>query len=314
LSSEFQTSRGGTYRVRRGKPLPMSYFAVERPAAGDRAMAIELGPLRVEIGGLDARLETALRERYGPYAAEPEGAGEALRVRLGLEDREYFIDPPDEPEFNPVFLESDGGRVRYLGYRLAGWFDASGGEGVMLLARGTYESEVRAFENYVRAAVAWQAASRGGALVHAASAIRNGRGYLFFGESGAGKSTLSASTRRARVVSDDLSLVLPGEGGRLDLVGSPFRGTYEGGEPVVGRFPLAAGFRIIQDTGAAVREAPRVRCLAELVGNLPFVAEEFARRPDLFERVERAFAEVPLAHLHFRKDDSYWDAIDRSGL
>jgi hypothetical protein len=30
--------------------------------------------------------------------------------------------------------------------------------------------------------------------------------------------------------------------------------------------------------------------------------------------VERTFRDVPLAHLHFRKDDGYWDAIDRAGL
>ena len=45
-----------------------------------------------------------------------------------------------------------------------------------------------------------------------------------------------------------------------------------------------------------------------------FVAEAFDRRPDLFAKVERAFDGLPMAHLHFRKDDSYWDAIDRAGL
>jgi len=314
LSTEFRKAKGGTYRMRRGKPLPMDFFAEPRPPAGDRAMAIELGPLRIELGGLDSRLDTALRQRYGPYAGEPRSGARGLRVRFGLEDRVYFIEPLDEPEFNPVFIESEGGRVRYLGYRLAGWFDAMDGEGVMLLARGTHETELAAIENYVRAATAWQAASRGGALVHAAGAVHNGRGYVFFGESGAGKSTLSAINRRATVVSDDLSLLLPGADGRLELVGSPFRGTYERGEPVVGRFPLAAGFRIVKDTEVAVREAPRVRTIAEIVGNLPFVAEEFARRPDLFESVERAFAGIALAHLHFRMDDSYWDAIERAGL
>jgi len=116
-----------------------------------------------------------------------------------------------------------------------------------------------------------------------------------------------------RIVSDDLSLVLPRDGA-LDLVGSPFRGTYEGGEPVVGSFPLAAGFRLVQAEEAEVRPVPRVRGFAELVGNLPFVAEAYHRDPALLESVERAFARVPLAHLHFRPDDSYWDAIARAGL
>jgi hypothetical protein len=184
----------------------------------------------------------------------------------------------------------------------------------VLLARGEREPPERALENLVRAAVAWQAASRGGALVHAASAVWKDRGYLFYGESGAGKSTLSACNRRARVVSDDLSLLLPGPGGGLELIGSPFRGTYGGGPPVVGRFPLAAGFRLVQADRAAVKPVARARALGELVGNLPFVAEAFAARPDLFDGVASAFAAVPLAHLHFRKDDSYWDAIESAQL
>jgi hypothetical protein len=85
---------------------------------------------------------------------------------------------------------------------------------------------------------------------------------------------------------------------------------------VHGRCPLAAGFRLVQahEGEVEVRSVARMRALSELVGNLPFVAEAFGQRPDLFERVERAFRDVPLGHLLFRKDDSYWDAIERAGL
>ena len=64
---------------------------------------------------------------------------------------------------------------------------------------------------------------------------------------------------------------------------------------------------------AAVREVPRVRALAELVGNLPFVAEAFHHRPDLFSAIQRSLAPVPLAHLEFAKDETYWDAIVAAG-
>jgi hypothetical protein len=234
-------------------------------------------------------------------------------VRAALEDLEYFIRPVP-PESSRMRIACDGDRVRYMSYRIAGWFDvAEGGRGELLLARGDYDTPERAVENFVRAAVAWQAAGRGGALVHAASAVRDGKSFLFYGESGAGKSTLAACSRRGTIVSDDLTLVLPEHGAGLGVIGSPFRGTYEGGEPVVGRFPLAAGFRLVQAPRAEVRPIPRVRALSELVGNLPFVAESFSARPDLFAAVERAFAAVPLAHLAFRKDDSFWDAIDAAG-
>jgi len=233
---------------------------------------------------------------------------------VAREPRAYFIDPPDGPEFNPVWLACDGLRVRYLAHQLGGWFDTGQRKGEILVTSGTYEPALRSFENYLRCAVAWCAAERGGALVHAASAVRKGRAYLFYGESGAGKSTLSSVSTRSQVVSDDLSLVLPRDAGGLDLVGSPFRGTYEAGEPVVGRFPLAAGFRIVKAPVASVRPVPRAVAFGQLVGSLTFVAEAFRERPDLFASVEAAFAGVPLFELHFRKDDSYWDAIEEAGL
>jgi hypothetical protein len=293
----------------------MSFFDAPREAAGERRVCVNLSGLSLELEGLDAPLADRLLERHAPYASEAvRDDREPLRVRVAREARDYFIDPPaGKGEPNPVRIACDGERVRYLGYKVAGWFDAVAGAGLLLLARGDYEPDWRAIENYVRSAVAWRAAARGGALVHGASAVWNGRGYLFFGPSGAGKSTMSAANRRARVVSDDLSLVLPGPDG-LELVGSPFRGTYEGGEPVQGRFPLHAGFRLIQAPRAEVLRVERVLVLGALIGNLPFVAEAFDRRPDLFERIERAFAPVPLAHLHFTLDDSYWDAISEAGF
>jgi len=299
---------------RRVAPPPMEYFAPPRPPAGDETVALRLGSLEIELAGLDAGLARLVYDRYVPYSTRRAERDDALRLRLGLETRDYFIDPPENAELVRVYLACDGDRVRYLSYRVAGWFPASGGEGRVLLGRGDREPPERALENLVRAAVAWQAASRGGALVHAASAVWKERGYLFYGESGAGKSTLSACNRRARVVSDDLSLLLPGHGGALELVGSPFRGTYTHGPPVVGRFPLAAGFRLIQAPRAAVMPVARARAMSELVGNLPFVAEAFGTRPDLFDRVVSAFSAIPLCHLHFRKDDSYWDAIESAGL
>jgi hypothetical protein len=74
---------------------------------------------------------------------------------------------------------------------------------------------------------------------------------------------------------------------------------------------VAAGFRLVQDTQASVVPVLRVRALAELVGNLTFVAEAYRDAPELWEALERTFREVPLAHLHFCKDDSYWDAIEQ---
>jgi hypothetical protein len=313
---ESWSSKGGrSYPVRRGTPPPFEFFAEPRRPAGAARCGLTLSAIRIEIEGLDAALAAALRARFGPYADDAPPHGDAgLRIGFAREERDYFIEPPAAPEFNPVWIACDGSRIRYLGHRLAGWFDTRERLGQIVFARGAFEPELRALENYLRCAVAWCAVERGGALVHAASAVRHGKAYLFYGESGAGKSTLSAVSTRGSVVSDDLSLVLPRPEGGLDLVGSPFRGTYEGGAPIVGRFPLAAGFRLVKADRAEVRPVQRTLALGQLVGSLTFVAEAFRERPDLFASIEAAFAGIPLLHLHFAKDDSYWDAIDAAGL
>lgn len=294
------------------RPTPPPFDTMREPSRphGSGVFELHLDDLVVRLSGISPDFVEELVSRYQPFGHPVGGTSATLDVAVGSDDREYFVRPLDEVEFNPVGLAVDGPRVRYVGYQIAGWFDTEyPGRGVAIMATGTREPRTGAMENYIRAAVAWQAAVRGGALIHAASAVLDGKAYLFYGESGAGKSTLAASSRRGTFVSDDLSLVLPRPGGGLDLIGSPFRGTYEDGPRVQGRFPLVAGFRLVQAPSAAIEDVPRVVAMAELVGNLPFVAEGFGRRPELFERFESAFADIPLARLRFRKDDSYWDAI-----
>jgi hypothetical protein len=292
-------------------PPPADHFEGDHAPAGEASLSLAIGDLVIHFRGLPGDLRDQLAVRYDKFLT---AGGVGLNVDVCDAGRDYYIDPPKVSEFNPVHLVCDGERVRFVGYRLAGVFDTVGDRGRVLLARGELEPADRAMENYIRAAIAWRAAERGGALVHAASAVWEGKGYLFYGESGAGKSTLSECNRRATIISDDLSLILPGADGEPELIGSPFRGTYEGGERVVGRFPIVAGFRLIQAAEAGVEDVQRIRALSELIGNLPFVAEGFPQRLDLFERIQDAFASIPLKHLYFRKDDSYWDAIRAAGL
>ena len=157
--------KGGALPTRDGEPPPLEFFAAPRPAAGDRGVALVLGPLRVELPGLDEARSRVLLDRYAPYASPLDEEAAGLRVQVGLEDREYFLDPPDGPEFTSVWVRHDPPHtVRYLSYKVAGWLDVDALRGQVLLARGTWEPDLRAFENYVRVAVAWLAAARGGAI------------------------------------------------------------------------------------------------------------------------------------------------------
>ena len=87
-------------------------------------MRVSLGPLHLELDGLDERRAGELLVRYGPYASAHDASepllAEALNVSVRVDPREYFLDPPSRPEFNPVFLAHESGRVRYRGTRSRG--------------------------------------------------------------------------------------------------------------------------------------------------------------------------------------------------
>jgi hypothetical protein len=195
-----------------------------------------------------------------------------------------------------------------MSYRLASWFDPARRVGQVALAQGTLDPAPRALENFLRCATAWLAFRAGGFLLHGASIVRGDRCDIFYGPSGAGKSTLAAMSRQGRVLSDDLTPILPGADG-LEALGSPFRGTYRVGEPVVGRFPIAGFYRLRKDARTTVQSGD-AGCFADLLGNLPWLVDQFPKFPHLADQVHAATRGVPFFYLHFEKDVDFWPVVD----
>ncbi|HZN04179.1 MAG TPA: hypothetical protein VFD06_11415 [Candidatus Polarisedimenticolia bacterium] len=292
-------------------PLPHAAFAAYRQPAGPDSLRIDIQELSVRLDGLPSDLAAAMRGAYGPYVAGVESRPPLLRIDVMRDDRDYFIEPRFHKEWEVyrVLTEHDGAIFRLTSYRFAAWYDLKLGYGQLALAQGDLDPAPRAMENFLRSAFAWLSLDRGGFFLHGASIERDGRCHVFYGPSGAGKSTLSAMSRQGRVISDDLTPLLRTPQG-LDALGSPFRGTYRVGEPVVGRFPVAAFYRLRKDARTFLRRGDGA-CFADLLGNLPWVVDQLPRHPHHADRVHEAVADVPFYYLHFEKDVDFWPAIDR---
>ena len=151
-------------------------------------------------------------------------------------------------------------------------------------------------------------ARQGGFLVHAASAIRGGKAFLFSGVSGAGKTTISRlAPPDATLLTDEISYVRR-EGNRYVAFGTPFAGELarvgaNQSAPVCALFLLEKGLEnrieAVNSTGAVQR----------LLRNILF----FAHDPALVELVFQAACEfaslVPVHRLVFVPDQRVWDII-----
>ena len=184
-------------------------------------------------------------------------------------------------------------------------------------------------------------AREGGFLVHAASAVRNGRAFLFAGVSGAGKTTISRlAPPDVVLLTDEVSYVKPWkqatgnreQGATLGLQDNTQQPTeraesspaslfpaYEAfGTPFAGelarigenlRAPVAALYLLTQGAGNAFEAVSHAEAARTLLRNILFFAqdEELVRlvSQSAFDFVSR----VPVRRLVFAPDARVWELI-----
>jgi hypothetical protein len=152
-------------------------------------------------------------------------------------------------------------------------------------------------------------AKQGGLLVHAASAVRNGRAFLFAGVSGAGKTTISRlAPSDATLLTDEISY-LRREGDQYFAYGTPFAG--ELGQPGANiRAPLATLYLLAQGPENRIdplSEADATRALLESVLFFAHDAELVGR---VFDSVYELVQKVPVQRLTFVPDSRVWEGIE----
>ncbi len=159
-------------------------------------------------------------------------------------------------------------------------------------------------------------ARRGGFLVHAASAVRNGRAFVFAGESGAGKTTLSRlAPPDVTILTDEISYLklaagnsAVANGRQFEAFGTPFAGELARlGQKA--RAPLAELFILKQGPENRMEPLSESEAAWELFRHVLF----FARDEGLVQRVFQNILEfvrcVPVRRLVFAPHAEVWGLI-----
>jgi hypothetical protein len=151
-------------------------------------------------------------------------------------------------------------------------------------------------------------ARKGGFLVHASSAIRNGRAFLFAGVSGAGKTTMARlAPPDASLLTDEISYVTM-QHGRYTAVGTPFFGELaRAGENL--RAPIDCLYLLAKGPENKIEPVTGANAVRGLLENVLF----FAKEPELvnlvFEAAYGFVSRVPVRRLTFVPDARVWEMI-----
>jgi len=151
-------------------------------------------------------------------------------------------------------------------------------------------------------------AKQGGFLLHAASAIRNGRAFLFTGVSGAGKTTIaSLAPPDAALLTDEISYVRKNES-IYTACGTPFTGELQKpGENISA--PIAAVYLLAKGPVNRIDPVPAAEAARALLGNILFFAKDREMVGALLHSACEFVGCVPVSRLTFVPDSRVWEMI-----
>ncbi len=264
-------------------------------APTNQHIVIEIGGLPIEIQTTNADFERILRGRFRDYIRTAHAAQFALNVQVTSGDGS-FRDADTEVRFEDREWKITRGDFR------ASW-NPSERKGRVQQTANPYSIDA-----VLRIVHTLMLAPEGGFLLHASSAVRNGKAFLFSGVSEAGKTTMARlAPPDVTLLTDEVSYIRKMDG-RYFAFGTPFAGEF--GEPGKNiSAPIAAVYLLVKASGNRIEEIDPSEAAKRLLRNILF----FAHQPELVRQVFEAacaFVEaVPAYELSFFPDERVWELI-----
>jgi hypothetical protein len=256
---------------------------------------IEIGGVPVRINTTDSNFLDLLENRYSGFVSANEPS-----------EFEFDVDltPPAglDPEKDVSVTYRAGQWLLERGDFRAEWYPAAR-RGMIRQTANPYSIDA-----VLRIVHTLVLAKQGGFLLHSASAIRNGKAFLFAGISGAGKTTISRlAPSDATLLTDEISYVRKTDEGYL-AYGTPFTGELaklgeNASAPVAALYLLAQGPENRIDPVAAAEAGEK------LLANMLFFAEDSEFVHCAFQSACDFVNRVPVHRLTFVPDARVWEMI-----
>ncbi len=270
------------------------------------AASVERLSLVIEIGGMPVRVHTTdlgfltmLQDRYAGFVPSSEVAGRGAEIEFDVDlTPARFADP------NAVVRVTQRlGRWTFeRGDFRAEWEPASHTGWIRQTANPySIDAVLRIVHTLVLA-------RQGGFLLHSASAIRNGKAFLFAGVSEAGKTTISRlAPPDATLLTDEISYVRKHEASYV-AYGTPFTGELAKlGENVSA--PIAALYLLAKGSENRIDPIPPGEAVRSLLANLLFFAQDEQLVQSIFHSAFEFVSRVPVSRLTFVPDARVWELI-----
>jgi len=259
------------------------------------SLVIEVGCVPVRLNTTDPEFFHVLENRYAGFSSSSGTAEIAFDVEI--------VPPGTGTSAAEVEVTQRNGRWKLTrGDFHAEWEPAS--------RRGRIRQSPRPYsiDSVLRIVHTLVLARQNGFLLHAASAIRNGKAFLFAGVSGAGKTTISRlMPADVTLLTDEISYVRKRIDGYVAF-GTPFTGELEKlGENVSA--PVAALYLLAKGRENRIEAISPGESVRSLLTNVLFFAREEELVRAAFHAAFEFVSRVPVFQLTFVPDSRVWELI-----
>jgi hypothetical protein len=259
-----------------------------------QSVTVDIGDIPILLQPNDPKFCEVLEDRYAGFLNPDSRPACQFEIQL---------DPKGRPSDEDARVTRQGTLWSFQRGDFRATWDARAGRGHIRQCPNPYS-----IDTVLRITHSLILAEEGGFLVHAASAIRNERAYLFAGVSGAGKTTMARlAPPDATVLTDEISYVRR-IGNRYKAYGTPFAGELArvGANTSA---PLETLYLLVQGPENRISPVLKIDAARALMRHVLFFAEEKEMVARVFDSVLEFVSHIEVAQLVFTPDARAWELI-----
>jgi hypothetical protein len=262
------------------------------------SVVIEIGDMPVRVNTSDPGFLRILHDRYSGFLTETEDSDAIAEIEFDVE----IVAPFAVPDANVRVTQHRGQWSLEAGDFHAEW------NPIKRVGHIRQTANPYSIDAVLRIVHTLVLARQGGFLLHSASAVRNGKAFLFAGVSGAGKTTISRlAPADATLLTDEISYVRR-RGAGYTAFGTPFTGELAKlGENVSA--PIAALYLLAQGPENRIDPVAPAEAARALLANVLFFAEDEELVQSTFHSAFEFVSRVPVSRLTFVPDARVWELI-----
>ena len=258
-------------------------------------LVIEIGDVPIRLCVDDPKFIRLLETRYAGFVTPRREASFEFDIEIAPE----ALASPDQD----VLLRWDSGCWRLDRSDFHAVWNPSSARGKIRQTANPYS-----IDSVLRIVHTILLAKKGGFLVHASSAVRNGRSFVFAGVSGSGKTTMARlAPPDAMLLTDEISYICR-KGAEYCAFGTPFVGELaRAGENLSA--PIAAVYLLAKGAENRIEPLSQGEGVHALLQNILFFAKEREMVDLVFQAACDFVSRVPVHRLVFRPNADIWELV-----